>query len=565
VSAGGYYNANASVPVTATANLGYYFAGWTGPVASASNAGTTVSMSGPQTVTANFARLAAVTYLGDDTTTEGAWTVGYGTDGYVIDNLGTTPPSYGTVSLTGDAKYTWAGISSDPRALETAANSSVGTAATFYSAGSFNINVNLTDGKAHRVALYLLDWDSTARTETVSVLDAPSGTVLNSQTFSSFHNGVYVSWSVQGNVIFRVTKMGGVNAVVSGIFFDPLPGAATATYAGIDKATLGGWTGFYGTDGQIIANDRAAIAPSYAEVSVTGDKLWTWANPTTDLRGLQTGSGSATLLATTYYSTNSFIININLTDGGTHRVSLYLVDWDSYSRVETISILDADTGAVLDTQTYASFFGGQYVAWYIKGRVAIQVTKTAGANAVVSGIFFDPPTALPSATGGPVSYVGFDSATQGSWTGHYGETGELIATEAANLPGFAVINVLGDKLYTWAASTTDVRALQTASGASTRAATTFYSGSANGSFDIDVNLTDGNSHKISLYLLDWDSTVRTETITISDASTGKPLDAESYAGFHNGGYAVWNITGHVIIQVIKTGGANAVVSGIFVD
>jgi hypothetical protein len=56
-----------------------------------------------------------------------------------------------------------------------------------------------------------------------------------------------------------------------------------------------------------------------------------------------------------------------------------------------------------------------------------------------------------------------------------------------------------------------------------------------------------------------------ETIQITDANTGALLDGESYSGFHNGEYAVWNMRGNVLIQVAKFGGANGVVSGIFFD
>lgn len=44
----------------------------------------------------------------------------------------------------------------------------------------------------------------------------------------------------------------------------------------------------------------------------------------------------------------------------------------------------------------------------LKGSVTIEVTDTSGANAVVAGLFFDP---VPSA-----SYVGTDKSTQGAWT-----------------------------------------------------------------------------------------------------------------------------------------------------
>jgi hypothetical protein len=80
--------------------------------------------------------------------------------------------------------------------------------------------VNLRDGRYHGIELYLLDWDSTSRAETISILDAESNTVLDTETYSSFHNGEWADWDVRGHVLIQVTRTGGANAVVSGIFID---------------------------------------------------------------------------------------------------------------------------------------------------------------------------------------------------------------------------------------------------------------------------------------------------------------------------------------------------------
>jgi hypothetical protein len=93
-----------------------------------------------------------------------------------------TPPTQGT----------WTGIygaGGEHRRARLAGGSSSRIASTYYSTGSFTINVNLTDGNTHRIALHLLDWDSTARTESVSILSAINGAVLDTETYSSFHNG----------------------------------------------------------------------------------------------------------------------------------------------------------------------------------------------------------------------------------------------------------------------------------------------------------------------------------------------------------------------------------------
>ena len=46
---------------------------------------------------------------------------------------------------------------------------------------------------------------------------------------SSFHSGVYLSYTISGNVLITITKTGGANAVLSGLFFDPMPPASTTT------------------------------------------------------------------------------------------------------------------------------------------------------------------------------------------------------------------------------------------------------------------------------------------------------------------------------------------------
>ena len=58
---GAFYNAGTMVNLTATANSGYQFSSWSGPVATPNNASTTVTMSAPQTVAANFSALTGIT------------------------------------------------------------------------------------------------------------------------------------------------------------------------------------------------------------------------------------------------------------------------------------------------------------------------------------------------------------------------------------------------------------------------------------------------------------------------------------------------------------------------
>jgi hypothetical protein len=93
-------------------------------------------------------------------------------------------------------------------------------AATWYAGTSLFVDVTIGDGLGHLVALYMLDWDSPDREQTVEVLDGTTKAVLDSRSATGFQNGLYLSWEVSGRVRFRVTRTGASNAVISGIFFD---------------------------------------------------------------------------------------------------------------------------------------------------------------------------------------------------------------------------------------------------------------------------------------------------------------------------------------------------------
>jgi hypothetical protein len=115
--------------------------------------------------------------------------------------------------------FTWAASSPDVRALQKVSNPGDRIAATWYSSTNFSIDVNLTDGLTHQVALYALDWDDASRIQRVDVIDATSQGILDSRTQSNFRPGEYLVWNVQGHVTFRVTNLGNGNGLVSGIFF----------------------------------------------------------------------------------------------------------------------------------------------------------------------------------------------------------------------------------------------------------------------------------------------------------------------------------------------------------
>jgi hypothetical protein len=95
-------------------------------------------------------------------------------------------------------------------------------ATAWYAPDSFTLNVNVFDTKMHSVALYFLDWDQAGRQERVEVMD-PSGRVKQTLTIDNFQNGRYLVLALQGQLRIRVTRLAGGNAVLNGLFFDPIP------------------------------------------------------------------------------------------------------------------------------------------------------------------------------------------------------------------------------------------------------------------------------------------------------------------------------------------------------
>ena len=199
--------------------------------------------------------------------------------------------------------------------------------------------------------------------------------------------------------LYGTTQAGGANSV--GTVFE-LPGAAaplsTASFIKTDTTTEGSWIGTYGSQGYDVIENAVSL-PSYATVTPSGQSSTTgWPSSTTDPRALQTANGS-TRIAACWYSTTSFTVNVNLTDGQTHNLALYFLDWDKLGWSEQVQISNAATGTVLSTATVSSFSSGVYLQWAVSGNLKITFTALVG-DAVLSGLFLDP----ASTSGGNEAY-----------------------------------------------------------------------------------------------------------------------------------------------------------------
>lgn len=163
----------------------------------------------------------------------------------------------------------------------------------------------------------------------------------------------------------------------------------SALFVATDAATQGNWKGIYGAKGYNVIDDSVSY-PSYVAVTPAGQANHIWAGSTTDVRGLQKGLSATDRIGATWYSSGTFTMDVNVTDGLQHQLTIYCVDWDSGgARSQTVSILDGATNAVLNSQSMSSFQNGKYLVWKLTGHLIIRVTNTSQINGTVSGLFFN--------------------------------------------------------------------------------------------------------------------------------------------------------------------------------
>ncbi len=476
----------------------------------------TTSGSGNTNTTSTTTNSAAVyaTYVTTDATAQGTWKGVYGSDGYTVIGGASSIPTYAQVTPSGKADWTWQSSTSDVRCPQKGGTATDRVAGCWYSSGAFTVDLNFTDGQAHKVAFYCLDWDNSGRAQTVQVTDAATGTVLNSQNVSAFSGGKYLVWEIKGRVKVTFTRTSGYNSVISGIFFDP---ATTSTPTPAPAPVT------VNTPAPVTVN-TPTISPNGGtftnSVSVTIGSATSGASVRYTIDG-STPTVASTLYTSGFVLTNTATVKAVAFSSGTNST----VASASFTRAVTTTPVITNTPPVVTNPTPV-------------------VTNTAP----------------DSTTANQAQFVAVDTTTAGNWSGVYGARGYSLMAYTSTLPSYAQVTASGKSDWIWQWSTTDNRGLQKPNIWSDREAGTWYGDS----FTIDVNLTDSAAHRVAFYFVDWDlSSSRSQTVEISDATTGVVLNTQTVSNFGGGKYLTWDLKGHVKVKITKTSGYNAVLSGMF--
>ena len=402
---------------------------------------------------------------------------------------------------------------------------------------------------------------------------------------TNFSQGAWLHFPVNvpagGSLTVTVTKTGGPNAVLSGLFLGgagpplPPPPPPPPPY---EVAPQGDWVGTYGSAGYVLGGlewdrrQQRSDQPAGRRQRGAGGRLAGGVGDVraaTCVRSIRRTDTQRRLGI--YHSGSALRVRLSFANGYNGTLHLYAVDWDNLNRRESVSVVSGG-----NTQTIAittNFSQGAWLHFPVNvpagGSLTVTVTKTGGPNAVLSGLFLGgagPP--LPPPPPPPPPY---EVAPQGDWVGTYGSAGYVLAAwngTAANndlisLPAGASAALEVGSRAVWATSSSDVRALDTPDNTQRRLGI-YHSGSA---LRVRLSFANGYNGTLHLYAVDWDNLNRRESVSV--VSGGNTQTIAITTNFSQGAWLHFPVNvpagGSLTVTVTKTGGPNAVLSGLFLE
>ncbi|HGJ66482.1 TPA: hypothetical protein ENS27_14055 [bacterium] len=166
-----------------------------------------------------------------------------------------------------------------------------------------------------------------------------------------------------------------------------------------------------------------------------------------------------------------------------------------------------------------------------------------------------------------VKYVGEDKKTLGNWPEKYGKNGAVIfkpGGDSKDLKDIIKVTDNGQR-WDWANPTQDERGLFFPDDLKKRTGSCMFNNPV-GLVELETKL---KSYQVAISAIDWDSSVRVEDLVgyQGDKAPKDPDVTVQNPDFHNGVYYIWHVTGNdpFKLQITHKGGANWVISGLFVD
>jgi len=354
---------------------------------------------------------------------QGDWVGSYGADGYALAGWnGTSSTSdivvlpNATLTLEQGDRYVWSTSTTDVRALRHP-DLNQRKAATWFHNSQLRLRLDFAAAYTGTLHIYAVDWDTTTRRQSVTVNDGTTSKTIAMN--SSYNVGAWLHYpiSVAAGGVVRITAdyVAGYNANIDGIFLGgpsapPLPGNWVGKY-GADGYALAAWNGTSGTS-DLVSMPKAAL-------TIEQGNRYVWGNPTTDPRGLQSPDQSQRRAATWFHD-SQLRIRLDFPAAYTGILHLYVVDWDTTTRRQNLTVTDGTT--TTNTSMTSSYNAGTWLHYPISvgaaGIVRITANYVAGYNPNIDGIFLGGSGSAPATVPGtPVLTATAGNAQVGlSWT-----------------------------------------------------------------------------------------------------------------------------------------------------
>ena len=227
--------------------------------------------------------------------------------------------------------------------------------------------------------------------------------------------------------------------------------ATTANLLPYAQAPQGNWVGSYGASGYALLgwngnSDLVSLPGATLTVDNGTDFLW----GTTGLAQALQSPDTSTRRACAIYDASQVRLHLTFPAAYSGNLHIYLLDWDSTARRETVTINDGSGPRSANITT--DFSQGAWVNLAISvgagGTVSIAVTQTAGANAVISGIFLGDGPPAPAAPAGVSASPVSASQIGVSWTASSGATSYKIQRSPDGSTGWAQVGTTTTTSFT---------------------------------------------------------------------------------------------------------------------
>ncbi len=168
----------------------------------------------------------------EDTITHGNWKGKYGSKGYVLFNFDSLknrtslPDFVENIAFNKTGKIHWVTATNDSRALlsDKDGTRNIGAIITrdpIPCEQTMTIDIPCRKKQNYKVSLYFVDWDQQNRRTAIEIFDLDNKKLLMPvYMVRDYAGGKYVTYSLDRPVRIRIDQVRGVNAALSGMFFD---------------------------------------------------------------------------------------------------------------------------------------------------------------------------------------------------------------------------------------------------------------------------------------------------------------------------------------------------------